>query len=45
MTETSKTILVQEGRALLILTFKPGRTVPFAATAQRLVARMQPARR
>jgi hypothetical protein len=43
MTEISREILLQQGRGLLDLTLKPGRTVPFTRTTQRLIARMQPA--
>jgi hypothetical protein len=45
MTTTSRSILLLDGRAQLLVSYKPGRTVRFAATARRLVARMQPARR
>jgi hypothetical protein len=44
MTETSRSILLLEGRAQLLISYKAGRTVGFAATARRLAARMQPAR-
>ncbi len=42
MTETSRSILVLEGRAQLFVSYKVGRTVDFAATARRPAARMQP---
>jgi hypothetical protein len=44
MTETSRAILVQEGRAQLSVTFKAGRTTPFPTTARRLAVRIRPAR-
>jgi hypothetical protein len=41
---TRRTILIREGRGVLILIYKPGATVPFTATARRLALRMRPAR-
>jgi hypothetical protein len=45
LTMSYRSILMLDGRAEVSLSYKPGRTVPFAATARRLSARMQPARR
>jgi hypothetical protein len=44
LTRTSRSILVREGRAELLIALKQDRTIPFAATARRLAARLRPAR-
>jgi len=43
LTETFRSILVLEGRAQLVITYKAGRNAQFVETARRLIARMRPA--